>query len=38
MDNHLAEVASPERDEVGLAMEKRNLPKRVRTKEGQYDF
>lgn len=38
LDESLGEVADPRSDEVGLAMEMRSQPKRIRAKGSQYDF
>ena len=38
LDDQLAELASPSKDEVGLALAERSLPSRVRVKNDKYDF
>ncbi|WP_299667821.1 helix-turn-helix transcriptional regulator [uncultured Psychromonas sp.] len=36
--DQLAELASPELDEIGIALAERSLPTRVRIKKSKYDF
>lgn len=38
LDEDLAKVAAPATDEVGQALAQRRLPRRVRSKDSQYDF
>lgn len=38
LDEQIADLADPSKDEIGLALAEKSLPSRIRIKEDKYDF
>jgi predicted transcriptional regulator len=38
LDSEIARLANPSDDKVGMALEERNLPKRIKDKKKKYEF